>query len=122
MSKDVLWDDERIRASAYNVATTMPNGLKMVSLHAMRGQMERMRDTYEAERAAAAGREQELRAQLNEAIEALKMAYRKHHLEDESMGWDELSHTLLNTLSNTMGVEELLKWQNNEIERVTNDE
>lgn len=68
-------------------------------------------DAYSRERAAAQQRIDQLEAQLSEAIQAMQMAYRKHHLEDESIGWNELSNTLLDTLSNTMGVEELVKWQ-----------
>lgn len=75
----------------------------------------------------------ELKQQLNEGIEithdlsvkndllkeqiatltaACQLAYRKHHLDDQTIGWDELSEELLNTLCNVMGDEGFLKWVN----------
>jgi hypothetical protein len=36
-------------------------------------------------------------------VEAVKATYRKHHLNDESIGWEELSTILLNTLCNVLG-------------------
>lgn len=46
-----------------------------------------------------------------EMIEVIKMAYRKHHLGDDSIGWDELSEKLGDVLSNAMGVESYVEWQ-----------
>lgn len=46
----------------------------------------------------------------NELLKAVKLAYRKHHLGDESVGWDELSETLMNVLCETMGDEEFQVW------------
>lgn len=34
---------------------------------------------------------------------AVQAAYRKHHLGDESIGWDELSNILLDAPCNEMG-------------------
>jgi hypothetical protein len=45
-----------------------------------------------------------------ELLEACKMAYRKHHLNDQSIGWDELSEVLLNALCNTMGDKGFNEW------------
>lgn len=36
-------------------------------------------------------------------LDATKMAYRKHHLDDTSIGWDELSDILMSALCNEMG-------------------
>jgi hypothetical protein len=36
-------------------------------------------------------------------LEACKLAYRKHHLGDDRVGWDELSDALLCALCNEMG-------------------
>jgi len=43
-------------------------------------------------------------------IDALKMAYRKYCLNDESIGWDELSDCLLAALCNELGDDEYQKW------------
>lgn len=43
-------------------------------------------------------------------LEALKLAYRKHHLGDDSIGWSELSDTMLNALCEAMGDREYLAW------------
>lgn len=49
----------------------------------------------------------------NELLEAVKMAYRKHHLGDDTIGWDELSEKLLDTLCNAMGASGFLEWMKN---------
>ncbi|QOX81046.1 hypothetical protein FY034_18900 (plasmid) [Trichlorobacter lovleyi] len=36
-------------------------------------------------------------------LEAVKLAYRKHHLDDDMVGWSELSDKLCNALCNAMG-------------------
>lgn len=43
-------------------------------------------------------------------IQAVKLAYRKHCLGDDSIGWDELDKFLHNTLCEVMGDEEYQKW------------
>jgi hypothetical protein len=46
-----------------------------------------------------------------ELLKAAKMAYRKHCHNDDSIGWEELSDMLSDTLSNVLGIEEYLKFQ-----------
>lgn len=43
-------------------------------------------------------------------LEAVKLAYRKHHLDDDSTGWDELGEMLLNVLCEAMGDAEFVAW------------
>ena len=43
-------------------------------------------------------------------LTACKMAYRKHHLNDESIGWEELSEALLDALCNAMGDDGYQAW------------
>lgn len=43
-------------------------------------------------------------------LEACKAAYRKHHLNDDSIGWDELSDILLDALCNEMGDVGFQEW------------
>ena len=43
-------------------------------------------------------------------LDAVKLAYRKHHLGDESIGWDELSECLLDALCNEMGDDGYQEW------------
>ena len=43
-------------------------------------------------------------------LTACQMAYKKHHLGDESIGWDELSSALLDALCNEMGDEGYQNW------------
>jgi len=45
-------------------------------------------------------------------IEAYKLAYRKHVLDDDSIGWDELGNFLLNALCNYMGDGSFQSWVN----------
>lgn len=40
---------------------------------------------------------------LEWALSALRMAYRKHHMGDEEIGWEELSEHLQNTICNIVG-------------------
>ena len=42
----------------------------------------------------------EIQAQL---VNACKMAYRKHHMLDESIGWGELSEAVCDALANALG-------------------
>lgn len=44
-------------------------------------------------------------------LTACQMAYRKHHLDDDSIGWDELSDMLFNVLCEVMGDEEFQEWR-----------
>ena len=43
-------------------------------------------------------------------LDAVKLAYRKHHLGDESIGWGELSECLLDALCNAMGDDGYQEW------------
>lgn len=43
-------------------------------------------------------------------LDAVKMAYRKHHLDDPSVGWDELSDVLMVALCNEMGDKGFQNW------------
>jgi hypothetical protein len=43
-------------------------------------------------------------------LEACKLAYRKHHLDDDRVGWVELSDALLDALCNDMGDEGFEMW------------
>lgn len=52
----------------------------------------------------------QLIAEAPDMLLALQMAYRKHHLGDDSIGWDELSEKLLDTLCNVMGAAEFVAW------------
>lgn len=45
-----------------------------------------------------------------EMLDVLKLAYRKHHLEDDSIGWEELSDKLSDALSNAMGPTGFVEW------------
>jgi NTP pyrophosphatase (non-canonical NTP hydrolase) len=45
-------------------------------------------------------------------LTACQLAYRKHHLGDESIGWEELGNALLDALCNEMGVDEYILWAN----------
>lgn len=52
----------------------------------------------------------EMLNQHNDMLGAVQMAYRKHHLNDDSIGWEELSDRLLDALCNVMGADGHLKW------------
>jgi len=43
-------------------------------------------------------------------LTACQAAYRKHHMDDDSIGWDELSSMLLDALCNSMGSDGYHKW------------
>lgn len=45
-----------------------------------------------------------------ELLEAVKLAYRKHHLGDDTIGWDELSDKLHNAICNAMGDRAYIEW------------
>lgn len=59
----------------------------------------------------------ELQKEYRQLLNAVKMAYRKHHLDDSSVGWDELSNVLMITLCNTMGDKAFQTW----LDRVSNE-
>lgn len=44
-------------------------------------------------------------------LEAVKLAYRKHHLGDDTIGWEELGSALLDSLCFAMGEEGYLEWK-----------
>lgn len=43
-------------------------------------------------------------------LNAVQMAYRKHHMDDESIGWEELDQILFDALCNSMGDCGYQKW------------
>lgn len=43
-------------------------------------------------------------------LAACQMAYRKHVVDDESVGWNELADVLCAALSETMGDKAFVKW------------
>lgn len=45
-----------------------------------------------------------------QAMAAIKRAYQKHTLNDESIGWDELSDELGNVLAEVMGDDAFCFW------------
>ena len=49
-------------------------------------------------------------SKYNLILEALKLAYRKHHIMDDSIGWEELSEKLRDALCEAMGDEEYQQW------------
>jgi len=59
--------------------------------------------------------DQEKRIRDNQILlDAVKNAYRKHHLGQAEIGWDELSEILMNALCNVMGEDKFCKWLNDE--------
>jgi hypothetical protein len=48
----------------------------------------------------------ELSRDKDALVEACKLAYRKHHMDDDSIGWRELSTILHDALCNAIGVGE----------------
>lgn len=47
---------------------------------------------------------------IEEIIQVLKLAYQKHHMDDDKIGWDELGQIMGDTLAEVMGDEEFQKW------------
>lgn len=45
-----------------------------------------------------------------ESIDILKLTYRKHVLNDDSIGWNELSDKLCDAICNIWGIENFNKW------------
>lgn len=54
-----------------------------------------------------------LQAENERLLNAVKLAYRKHHLDDPSVGWEELSNALFNTLCDAMGDVGFYEWLKN---------
>ena len=52
----------------------------------------------------------ELSQVKDKLLNAVQMAYRKHSLADENIGWDELGNILLNALCEAMTDEGFQKW------------
>ena len=50
-------------------------------------------------------------AERDEFLRGVKLAYRKHWLNDESIGWDELGNTLHVMLCNALGDDGYIEWQ-----------
>ena len=48
--------------------------------------------------------------QQHRMLLALQWAYRKHHLEDERIGWDELDELLFTVLCDVMGDTTFQEW------------
>lgn len=55
-------------------------------------------------------RDAELIAAAPRLLNAVMLAYRKHHLGDESIGWEELASELRMTLDEALGVPAVLEW------------
>lgn len=49
-------------------------------------------------------------ADLNAALNALKIVYRKHHKGDESIGWQEMDEHVFGALLKILGTDGYLKW------------
>ena len=52
----------------------------------------------------------DLQAENERLRDAAQFAYRKHHLDDPNIGWDELSDILYTALCESMGDNEFVKW------------
>lgn len=52
----------------------------------------------------------EIEAENERLLDVVKMAYRKHHLDDMTIGWDELSNALHTELCNSMGDKGFCDW------------
>ena len=61
---------------------------------------------------------QKLQFQKYTLLGLLQRVYRKHHMGDESIGWEELSNEILDVLGTVMGDEECVNWQEFELERI----
>ena len=44
-------------------------------------------------------------------LNAVRAAYRKHHLSDNSIGWEELSDILFDALCQSMGLDGYQEWR-----------
>ncbi len=54
----------------------------------------------------------EEKCERDELLNCIRLAYRKHCQNDDSIGWDELDKILLNTLCNAMGDDKFNEWLN----------
>lgn len=52
----------------------------------------------------------ELREDNTRLLKAAQRAYRKHHLDDPDIGWEQLGDDLCNALCNVMGDDGFQKW------------
>lgn len=52
-------------------------------------------------------------------LDVCQMAYRKHVLDDDGVGWDELSEALAAVLSSEMGDKEFINWLDSVSTRTT---
>jgi hypothetical protein len=43
-------------------------------------------------------------------LDVIKLVYRKHYLNDDSVGWEELSTILHNSICNALGDDAFIKW------------
>ena len=56
-----------------------------------------------------------------DTLEACKLAYRKHHLNDDSIGWEELGHILVDAICDEIGDEGYKEWLRKTKEIINND-
>jgi hypothetical protein len=54
--------------------------------------------------------EDELTEREKELLHAVQMAYRKHWLDDDSIGWEELGKILNNAICNAIGDDGYKEW------------
>jgi hypothetical protein len=52
----------------------------------------------------------DLKPVVNTLLNAVQLAYRKHHLGDESIGWEELGEVLHDALCEAMGDDGYIDW------------
>jgi len=58
-------------------------------------------------------REMQLQSQRDTLLKTLKRCYRKHWLDDDSIGWQELGTEIYDCLCNVMGDEWFVQWLEN---------
>jgi len=68
------------------------------------------KEAYRLSDQIATARMQTAESKAAELLETVKLAYRKHHLDDSAIGWDELDNKLLDSLCNAMGDGNFNKW------------
>ena len=56
-----------------------------------------------------------LTCERDRLLYTVKAAYRKHHLDDPSIGWEELSTMLLTTLCENMGDKGFQEWLSKQV-------
>lgn len=101
MMSEPLWSDEQYEAYNLGAATEREhqNALSRLAIEKHRTEFA----AVSAERDAALAEVQRLREDAAQLEGAVRLAYRKHHLDDESIGWDELSDALKDTLCEVWG-------------------